>query len=216
MMLFRSRMICVPFCLGVLWMIGWMASVTAQEAPQSTVTPEDAYFQPVRIIAPEGVMIAPAVEGNFLAPMPAPQIFAFRVGDAYRFKVTNIPLRPGVELFPTLEIIDRTHPPMGEELRHAVLVELAKEDLYTAIQGKYVTRVIYIEDPNTAMPVAQTNLHGQGFFDVPAEANAYEVAKTLGRPIAILRIGARMPEVDEIDMDFLFQCPPFLHYPPAE
>jgi hypothetical protein len=37
----------------------------------------------------------------------------------------------------------------------------------------------------------------------------------LGRPVAILRLGARLPdETRGIDANFLFGCPPFVIYPP--
>ena len=123
----------------------------------------------------------------------------------------------GVELYPSIEILDRTHPPIGEEIRHAVVIELTQDDLYAAIRGKFVTRVIYIEDPATAFPISSKDQKGQGYFDVPAESDPILVAKTLGRPIAILRIGGRAPGIDEeIDAAFLNNCPPFLHYPPAK
>lgn len=180
--------------------------------------PQDApYFQHVQITAPEGVSVAPAAEGSFLEPMAVPQYYALQVGTTYRFRVTNIPLMPGVELFPTIEIIDRTHPPIGEELRHAVVIQLAKEDLYDAIRGKFVTRVIYIENPDTAFPISSKDQEGQGWFDVSAEANPVKVAETLGRPIVIVRMGGRAPgSNEEFDMAFLNNCPPFLHYPPAK
>ena len=100
------------------------------------------HFQHVQILAPEGTCIAPAADGRFLEPMTAPQYYALQVGTQYRFRVTDIPMMPGIEVFPTVEIVDRTHPPIGEELRHAVVLELTKEDLYAAIRGKFGTRVI--------------------------------------------------------------------------
>ena len=41
------------------------------------------------------------------------------------------------------------------------------------------------------------------------------MADALGRPVAIVRLGARVPErADAIDMAFLFGCPPLVKYPP--
>ena len=98
-----------------------------------------------------------------------------------------------------------------------MVLELTKEDLYAAIRGKFVTRVIYIENPETALPIASNTQDGQGYFDVSPKADPFLVAKMLGRPIAIIRIGGRAPEIDgEYDMMFLNDCPPFLHYPPVK
>ncbi len=209
---------------GMLIIPGWSVFTQAQESAEpldaaSVLNANDEnapYFQHVQVLAPDGVCVAPAAEGHFLEPLPAPQLYAFQVGTLYRLRVTNIPLMTGIELFPTIEILDRTHPPIGEELRHAVVIEMTQEDLYAAIRGKFVTRVIYIEDPQSAFPIASRDQKGQGYFDVPAESDPIAVAKTLGRPIAILRIGGRAPGIDEdLDMAFLNNCPPFLHYPPA-
>ncbi|MBE6427697.1 MAG: hypothetical protein E7028_03780 [Planctomycetaceae bacterium] len=188
------------------------------DAAQVLNAPKDGiYFQHVQIQAPKGTCVAAAVDGAFMNPAAAPQYFALQVGTQYRFRVTDVPLMPGIEVFPTIEILDRTHPPIGEELRHAVIIELTKEDLYAAIRGKFVTRVIYIENPDTAFPISSKDQVGQGYFDIAPESDPIAVAKTLGRPIAILRIGGRAPGQDEgYDMAFLNNCPPFLHYPPQD
>lgn len=189
-----------------------------QDGAQILNTPETGeYFQHVHITAPEGAEIAPAADGKFLAPAPTPQYYALQVGKTYRFRMTNIPLMPGVELFPTVEIMDRTHPPIGEELRHAIEIEFTKDDLYAAIRGKFVTRIIYIENPETAMPISSKEQLGQGYFDVAATVDPVSVAKTLGRPVVRIQIGGRAPgDLENFDPAFLYDCPPFLHYPPAE
>ncbi|MDO4629744.1 MAG: hypothetical protein Q4C70_11230 [Planctomycetia bacterium] len=202
---------------GLCGMVSAQEVEAIQDANTILNTPQDgAYFQHVQIVAPEDTQVAAAAEGKFLEPVVTPQYYALQTGKRYRFRVTNIPLMPGMEVFPTVEIVDRTHPPIGEELRHAVVVEMTADDLYAAIGGKFVTRVIYIEDPNTAFPIASKDQKGQGYFDVAPDADPVLIAKTLGRPIAILRIGGRAPADNDFDMDFLNHCPPFLYYPPAE
>jgi len=207
--------ICVS---GILYSVSAQDVQSVQDGAQVLNAPETGeYFQHVHITAPEGSEVAPAAEGKFLEPMPAPQYYALKVGKTYRFRLTNIPLMPGVELFPTVEILDRTHPPIGEELRHAIEIEFAKEDLYAAVRGKFVTRVIYIENPETAMPISSKDQVGQGYFDVAATADPVLVAKTLGRPVVRIQIGGRAPnDLEDFDQAFLYDCPPFLHYPPAE
>lgn len=203
------------------YVCGWMSFfllvswVVAQE-PASQAAPKQTggtFFQTVKVIAPQGVFVAPATEGRFLPPAPVPQIYGFQLLKTYRFRLTGVPQYPGAELFPTVEIIDRTYPPEGRELQYPILVEISKEDMLAAIQGKYVTRVIYLENPDTAMPVAEKPEEGLSSFDVPREANPMAIAKTLGRPVAIVRIGGRVPEQgEEYDDAFLFGCPAFEHY----
>ncbi len=203
---------------GLCGMVDAQEVQAIQDASKILNAPEEAndYFQHIQIVAPENVCVAVAAEGKFLESGVTPQYYALQMGKQYRFRITDIPYKPGVELFPTVEIVDRTHPPIGEELRHAVVIEMTADDLYAAISGKFVTRVIYIEDPNTAFPIASKDQKGQGYFDVAPNADPVLIAKTLGRPIAILRIGGRAPADDDFDMDFLNRCPPLLYYPPAE
>ena len=204
--------------LGVSFFAHAQEVQSIQDGAQILNAPETGeYFQHVHISAPEGAEIAPAANGTFIDPMPAPQYYALQLGKTYRFRLTNIPLMPGVELFPTVEIMDRTHPPIGEELRHAIEIEFTTEDLYAAIRGKFVTRIIYIENPETAMPISSKEQDGQGYFDVAPTADPVSVARTLGRPVVRIQIGGRAPaDLENFDPAFLYNCPPFLHYPPAE
>lgn len=214
-----TKILLVGLCFWGLPQLTFAQELQAiQDGAQILNTPDTGeYFQHVLVSAPEGTEIAPAAEGKFIQSMLAPQYYALKVGKTYRFRLTNIPLMPGVELFPTIEILDRTHPPIGEELRHAIQVEFTKDDLYAAIRGKFVTRIIYIENPETALPISSRDQVGQGYFDVAATADPILVAKTLGRPVVRIQIGGRSPDdLENFDPAFLYDCPPFLHYPPAE
>ena len=65
----------------------------------------------------------------------------------YRLKLTNIPGRPGVELFPTLEV-GPTMPRTEAFLAHnAIPVEFTDEDFDQVMTGNFVTKVIYLPDP---------------------------------------------------------------------
>ncbi len=175
--------------------------------------PLPGFFQPVEIKAPAGVLISLAEEGRFAEPQPAPVRAGMLVGQVYRICALNIPLFTGVEVFPTIEIVDRLYTPRGQETRFAVPIELTLEDLQLALSGKYVTRVVYIEDPQRALPVLEKGV--QGWFDVGPGKDPVTVADALGRPVAIVRMGARVPDRGEVlDPAFLFGCPPVVKYPP--
>ena len=194
---------------------GNVGGLRTLQAPYGTPV-DETYFQAVKIMGPAGMWMSPASDGEFLPLMGVPQIYGLNVGKVYRFLVTGIRLYPGVEVFPTIEIVDRTHPPAGEETRYPILIEISDEDLRLAAEGKYVTRVIYIEDPDTALPVVETEEMGQGYFEVAPGSDPLAVADVLGRPVAILRIGGRAPDMSEgPDMSFLYDCPPFILYTPV-
>lgn len=170
------------------------------------------YFQAVEIRAPQGATVSMAVEGSFEQPRPTPTSVGMLIGPIYRVRVMNIPLAPGVEVFPTIEVVDRIYAPPGQELRFAIPVELTSEELQLAAAGKFVTRVIYIEDPHAAVPVAQDEEH-QSWFDVGPGKNPLAVARNLGRPVAILRLGGRLPASNPDNlMQFLCGCPPLMHF----
>jgi len=74
--------------------------------------------------------------------------------------------------------------------------------------------VIYLENPKAALPVRE-DPQGQGWFEASPGRDPLAMADALGRPVAILRLGARLPDhVSGPDMSFLFGCPPLVLYPP--
>lgn len=172
------------------------------------------YFQPVELQGPAGVEISLAVEGTWDEPRPVPLLVGFLIAPVYRFKVTGIPWAEGQELFPTVEVIDRLYTPAGHETRFPIPIELLQDDLEQALQGKFVTRVIYLEDPDRALPHGQTPPGHETWFDVGPGGNPVKMADELGRPVAILRLGGRIPLEGEtgIDRGFLYGCPPLLTF----
>jgi hypothetical protein len=178
--------------------------------------PLPGYFQPVEITAPQGAMISLAMGGHFTPPEPAPVRAGFLIGQVYRFKVTRIPLQPGREVFPSVEVIDRLYPPPGKEHQFPIPVQMTQQDLVLALQGKMVTRVIFVEDPKRALPVQEAG-GMQNWFEARNGEDPLQVADLLGRPVAILRLGARVPDNQTgPDDDFLYGCPPWQHCPEVE
>ena len=151
------------------------------------------YCQPVAIRAPQTARIAPSAGGGFGDDVAGTLLAGLQVGQVARFRVTEIPEHPGVEVFPTIELIDRLHPPAGQALRFPVPVDLTREELAMAAEGKYVTRVIYVEDPQLALPVDRTADGETAWIEAAPGDDPLVAADALGRPIAILRMGARMP-----------------------
>lgn len=177
--------------------------------------PVIGYFQPVEIRGPAGVLVATAVENNFGPARATPYCAGFLIGQVYRLRVTNIPGYDGAELFPTIEVIDRLYPPAGQERQFPIIVELIQDDLEQALSGKFVTRVVYLEDPRNALP-ARSDGKPQSWFDVGAGKDPLLTADMLGRPVAIIRLGARLPgDVGREDDRFFYGCPPLVEYPAA-
>ncbi len=80
-------------------------------------------------------------------PLVMPGRQNFTQGAIYRLKLTNLPGREGVELYPTLEVAPVT-PRTDAFLAHAPIpLQFTDEDLDQVLSGNFVTKVIYLPDP---------------------------------------------------------------------
>jgi hypothetical protein len=131
------------------------------------------------------------------------------IGQVYRLKITRIPRNEGLEVFPTIEVINRLYPPQGLESRYPIPIQFTLQELEMALNGRFVTRVIYLEDPDTALPV-RDKPGDQRYYEVRSDDNPLQVADRLGRPVAIMRMGSRTPQYDYVSQRFLFSCPPLV------
>jgi hypothetical protein len=163
----------------------------------------------VRIRAPKGARISLAEEAGFSASYWDEALVGMQIGPVYRLRVTDFSPEPGQEVFPTVEVIDRLYPPPGLASRYPIPIELTAEELDMAARGMFVTRIIYLENPSDALPVAQRD-DEQQWVEAPRGADPLAVADEMGRPVAILRIGARVPSRTGTAFD---ACPPpVMHY----
>ena len=169
--------------------------------------PVPGFFQPVEIKAPDGVLISLAEDGRFTPPQPTPVGVGLLIGSVYRLSAFNLPFRSGVEVYPTIEVIDRLYAPIGQETRFPIQIELTRDDLEQSANGKFITRVIYVENPAFALPT-QGNRQQPSWFDIAPGQDPLMVADSLGRPVAIVRIGGRVPErADAPDAAFCSAAP---------
>lgn len=112
--------------------------------PMTQVTSQLAF------VGPEGTMVQwdvtmPGMFDSEPLVMPGRQNFA--QGGIYRLKLTNIPGRPGVELYPTIEV-GPAMPRTEAFLAHnAIPVQWSEEDFNQILTGNFVTKVIYLPDP---------------------------------------------------------------------
>lgn len=172
--------------------------------------PLRGYFQPVEVAGPEGSLVSIVVDGKFDRPKSESITVGMLIGEVYRLKVSNITDREGFEVFPTVEVVNRLYPPPGQKTRFPVPVRITKQELALALNGLFVTRVIYLENPDSALP--QAEIPGfQRFFDVGSDQDPLRIADELGRPMAILRIGSRVP--DEVASNsFIYGSPRVMKY----
>ena len=150
----------------------------------------------------------PGLTVEVLAPAPVPVpigdgagiiTVGLRRGVGYRLRVSGILERPLAELFPVIEIVGHLHRP--ETIapgKYPIRVAFNQDDMDDAVdRGRLVTKVIYLEDPDQAIPLKMAKDEVPVVTLNPTEP-PLRVASALGRPVAIVRIGGRRPTNEEI------------------
>jgi hypothetical protein len=162
------------------------------------ITPN--YFQPVLINLPQNGTVTFYESMDRPVAMQAPAQAGLIVGRSYRLKISGLADFPGVEFFPSIELVDRLHPPSGREEDFPVTFEFTSEEFEWAADGRLVTKVVYLEQPQR---VPATLLeHTPRIITMEPSRNVLAEADSLGRPMAIVRLGGRMPDPHRPDPSF--------------
>lgn len=159
------------------------------------------YLQPVRVTLPTTGQVT-FYEGftDRRYDLQAPAQAGLLVGRMYRLKVSDMPEFPGVDFYPSIEVVDRLHPPQGKAEEFPVIFEFTHEEFEWAAQGRLVTKVVYLEQPNrvpTTMLDTATRIK-----TVEPNQNVIAEADSLGRPMAIVRMGGRTPDPNQPEPAF--------------
>ncbi|MBU6174753.1 MAG: hypothetical protein KGQ60_13170 [Planctomycetes bacterium] len=87
-------------------------------------------------------------DGHFGSdPLVVPGRLEFAQGGIYRLKLTDIPGREGVELYPTVEVGTASYRTAAYLAHNALAIQFTEDDLDQALSGNFVTKVIYLPDP---------------------------------------------------------------------
>ncbi len=87
-------------------------------------------------------------DGTFSSdPLIVPGRVEFAQGGIYRLKLTDIPGREGVELYPTIEIGLASYRTAAYLAHNAIAIQFTEDDLDQALSSNFVTKVIYLPDP---------------------------------------------------------------------
>jgi hypothetical protein len=107
----------------------------------------------VRFVGPSGMKISWLTQGpdgkpTYSAPMvEAPGRYNFLQASIYRLKLTSIDKRPGLEVYPTLEVVPGNQKTEAFLAHSAVPLQFTDEDFQEVAEGKYLVKVIYLPDP---------------------------------------------------------------------
>jgi hypothetical protein len=148
--------------------------------------------QPVRIVAPAETTIDVLSNESVLTTSQSKVTMGLAVGPVYQVKISGLNLYESVELYPSIELLGRLYPPKGMQNRFPIEIAITRDDLLQVIDGSMVTKVIYLEHGDMVVPHRHSP-DQQPTFDVGANEDPLRASETLGRPMAILRIGSRVP-----------------------
>ncbi len=171
------------------------APLHAQPSPVRPAQWGPAPLLYVRIAGPAGAQ-ATFYEGSASRSFPVPVTVGVRAGYITRFKLDHLPGRPGVALYPTIEVHGTLQlPPTLQAAAYPAPAPFTDRDITTAVQGDLITRLIVLENPEHALSEPAT-------VDVPTEIaalteNLVAEVRDLGRPLAIVRLGGRDYTDDE-------------------
>jgi uncharacterized repeat protein (TIGR01451 family) len=152
----------------------------------------------VRVNGPPGLRVTFYRGGPVGQTLEAPFTVGLRPGYLYRVQVSGIPDRPGVNLFPTLEV--RGSVLMGHGQRaadHPAALLFNPEDFNAVASGALVTRVITLERPETAIPEA-TRPDRPLEFNLPPGGDPLKESLKFGRALVVFRMGQRQLAPEEL------------------
>jgi hypothetical protein len=145
-----------PMCPGMPGapgMSGPPGAVAAVGALTGGASPYPAQRTEVRFTGPNGMRIAwfsPTPDGRAgfgKQYLEAPGRYNFLQAAVYRLKLSDVPNRPGVELYPTLEVVPGNAKTATFLAHSAVPVTFTEEDFNQVASGNYLVKVVYLPDP---------------------------------------------------------------------
>jgi hypothetical protein len=104
----------------------------------------------VNFARPDGMQVRWDVTGQGMfdsEPLIVPGKQNFPQNAIYRLKLTNIPGKEGAELYPTIEIGPTTPRTEAFLAHNTIPMQLTEEDFDQVMAGNFVTKVIYLPDP---------------------------------------------------------------------
>jgi len=113
------------------------------------LAPAQAQVSQVVFASPDGMTVNwdVSAQGAFDSePLIVPGRYNFTQVAIYRLKLSNIPNRPGVELYPTLEVGPATPRTEAFLTHNAIPAQFTEEDFDQVQSGNFVTKVIYLPD----------------------------------------------------------------------
>ena len=153
------------------------------------VAPMAAPLAAVKFITPKDVRVTAYPGAPFSRVYDASAVVGLRPGYAYRFELTNLPYAPGKSIYPEVEVRGTLVPRPGMKyMNYPLPIVLSQNDIDKVLKGVVLTKVIYLEDPDKALPT-QVDRDAPVETEDGTEDEAIKAAIANGRLMAIVRVG---------------------------
>lgn len=199
--------------LMVAILIGWRAPVGATGPnPGTDGQQPDGTTVVVRWLAPVGSRVE-VLSSEGWADHTVPFSLGLRVGATYAFRVHVTLAGEPTVICPTIEVLRPVHVPPGvDPWQFPVTVALTDADLALVREGALVTKVITLERPDQAIPVAYPP-DEMPEIDARIGVDPLLLAETIGMPVLVMRIGTRQYDPEDAAV---LPKPPVDYGPSAE
>jgi uncharacterized repeat protein (TIGR01451 family) len=106
--------------------------------------------------------------------------------------------RPGLTLFPTIEVRDSLYlPPKLNAANHPATLTIDADDLDAIRYGSMITKLVYLENPDRAEPLA-TNPGETLQTNYPPGTDLWREAIKRGRPMILMHLGERAATPEDL------------------
>lgn len=186
--------------------LGLLAMLLSGAGPVPPVPAAPVLY--VNVIAPgEAVKVVFPRSDLAERPLPAPAAVALRPGYHYRFRIDGV---EGGSLYPSIDVLGSLHPPKGMNIAdHPVPVRLTVDEVRAVRAGTAITKVLILEDPLKAAPLA-TRADRPIVRDITGAYDDVAEAKKAGRLMLVFRVGDRPYSRQELAAAAV---PGTVHYP---
>jgi hypothetical protein len=155
----------------------------------------------VRFVRPTGMQISWYTAGGDKSGFTSTQIntpgrYNFAQAAIYRLKLSNIEGRPGLVLYPTLEVVPSNSRTDAFLAHSAVPVEFTNEDFDQVAAGNYVVKVIYLPDPNFQDVATTGGLEEIVSSRLEAGTDPIVEAQRRGSILLVIRMGNILLELE--------------------
>jgi uncharacterized repeat protein (TIGR01451 family) len=147
----------------------------------------------VRFIGPPGMRVTcyqgPARPRSFDAPVA----IGMRPGYIHRVQLSHLPQQPAISIYPSLEVRNTlsVSPKLSASAYPAPVV-LTEADIASIVAGNLITKVVYLEDPDRALPVPSQPGRPVVELPLPPDRDLEAEARDRGRPMLVVRMGGRI------------------------